>query len=238
MLFFFIGCQPQTDSELYLGALAEEDPGKCLEISAPDIAGDCLSALVVKTPHAAHWHTTCTQIDDSEWQGECFFQLSDAGAHIGDSARSICAKASPFSEDCLRHAAARDVEQKVNLGELTQAQRLMPRIYSLLKEYLPDPIAQPMARDMLVRMVAQAKPNLPFSKVFCEGLSVDTCIQIYIVRSLGSGHQESNDDTWREHCGASINISTADSLGWASYTPNMQDTVSKAWKQVCQKPSQ
>ena len=34
-------------------------------------------------------------------------------------------------------------------------------------------------------MIASHQPKQPFSNRYCEGLTPDTCAQIYIIRSLG-----------------------------------------------------
>ena len=204
----------------------------CLEIVDSNVQGDCLTALIEANPSNADNEAFCAQLESEKWKGECFFQLSDAGALVGEAAKRTCQKAGAFSEDCLRHAAARDVEQNIHLAELKQAQNLLPRIYSIVKNYLVDSIAQPMARDMLVRMVAAHQPDKPFSAEYCRGLTADTCVQIYIVRSLGSAEQD--DTAWRGACGSEMTPSKAVSLGWSSYRPDQQSIVDKAWRQACQ----
>ena len=45
-------------------------------------------------------------------RGECIFLISDGYQLIGEQAMSMCAKAEPFTEDCLRHKPRLDVEMK------------------------------------------------------------------------------------------------------------------------------
>ena len=79
-------------------------------------------------------------VSDDKMRGECVFLLSDGYQFVGESAMSMCVKAEPFTEDCLRHAAARDVEVNI-FSTLTHAtpqpMKLMPRIYGTVQRYLP-----------------------------------------------------------------------------------------------------
>ena len=231
-LALWVACSPKSDSELYTLALSKQNPALCLEILNGDVQGDCMTAVIEAAPSSTENESFCARLESEKWKGECHFQLSDANLLVGEKAKVMCQKAGEFSEDCLRHAAARDVEQHIHLAELKQAQNLLPRIYGIVKNYLVDSIAQPMARDMLVRMVAAYQPNTPFSAEYCRGLTPDTCVQIYIVRSLGSGQQD--DTAWRGACGSEMTPRLAVSLGWANYHPAQQSVVNKAWRQVCQ----
>ena len=231
-LIFGLACSQKEDGELYRLALEQTNPSVCLELSNVELQGDCITAVVSENPNRVENERLCNEIVSEKWKGECYFQLSDSGQFIGSQAIQLCSKAGPFSEDCLRHAAARDVELNVHLADLKQAKSLLPRIYGIVKQYLMDSIAQPMARDMLVRMVATHLPSEPFSARFCDGLSPDTCTQIYIVRSLGSGDQ--GDKSWASACEVPLSARTAVELGLADYTKKMQSVVDRAWGQMCQ----
>lgn len=231
-LSVILSCHPQNDAELYQMAIQQIEPMLCLELSDEEMRGECASALVASAPNHTDNERVCAALTSEKWKGECHFQMSDAGQLIGEKAKQMCAKSGPFEEDCLRHAAARDVEMNVHLADLKQAKSLLPRIYGTVKQYLLDSIAQPMARDMLVRMIASHQPNQPFSNRFCEGLTPDTCAQIYIIRSLGSGVQDRSQ--WESACGTPLTPKRASELSLALYLPEQQTVVDRAWKQLCQ----
>ena len=52
-------------------------------------------------------------LEDELLLAECLFLIVDQKGLISDSARDLCSKTTPFVEDCLRHAAAREVEQTI-----------------------------------------------------------------------------------------------------------------------------
>jgi len=175
-------------------------------------------------------------IQQEKWRGECFFLLSDNLQAISEEGKRLCGMAAPFQEDCLRHVAARDVE--LNLFPLlahnnAPPMKVMPRIYSIVQHYLPAEIAQPMARDMLLRRYASVLQP-PFSRASCQGMDPDMCSQLYIIASLGGTQQWNGSEPWFEYCGQSLNAEIVNTLSWVPFTSDAQETVDRAFKQICQ----
>lgn len=230
----FLSCSTQSDAIRYPQILENGIAKHCLDLQDRDLQGDCLSSFVKKDPFNEKIPELCSKLSSEKWRSECFFQLSDEGEHIGETAIALCSQSGEFKEDCLRHAGARHVEEQVHIVNDSNPQRVLPKIYGILKEYLEDPIAQPMARDILVRKIAAQNPRKIFSSSFCEGIPEDMCAQVYIVRSLGSAQQRKDGDTWPEHCGSEMEPNRAVEWGWKAYDPSMQKSVDIAWKQACQ----
>lgn len=95
-------------------------------------AQSCLQSMLQNSSDVEGARSICVQASNEKIRGECFFLVSDGYQLTGEQAMSMCAQADPFTEDCLRHAAARDVEQNI-FSTLTHASpqpmKLLPRIY-------------------------------------------------------------------------------------------------------------
>ena len=76
-------------------------------------AQSCLQSVLQTASSLEEAGTICAPVSNEKIRGECFFLVSDEYQLTGEQAMSMCAKADPFTEDCLRHAAARDVEQNI-----------------------------------------------------------------------------------------------------------------------------
>ena len=205
----------------------------CTEASDPAF---CLQTRISSTNTPLELLDQCADITEEKWRGECYFAISDQSGLMGDSARSICERAKPFDEDCLRHAAARDVELNL-FPQLINSQakplKVMPRIYSILSTYLPDEIAQPMARDMILRKTAK-ETTAPFSITSCRGLKMDLCSQLYILASLGDNRQWTGEEQFFSYCEQEFTPALAQEFSWLDYRADAKAIVQRAFRQVCQ----
>ena len=137
--------------------------------------------------------------------------ISDVYQLIGDRLELYAHRQISFTEDCLRHSAARDVEQSI-FPTLTHASpqpmKLMPRIYGVVQQYLPAQIAESMSRDMMIRFQA-SRVNESFTREACTGLNPTICAQVYIIASLGSRDQWSAylEEPWMKACGNKLTVS-------------------------------
>ena len=234
-MIWLLACQTLDEETLHQRALQQQDPVACQELSEERIA-ECLSSVIALSAVSDANKTlqSCGAIQQKKWRGECFFLVSDTVELIGEDALSVCAIADPFVQDCLRHAAARDVEQ--NLLSKTDAKdplKVMSRIHQIIRFYLPEEISQPMARDMLLRWLADPISK-PFDARACQGLPTDMCVQLYLVASLGSGRQWTGEEQWWQHCATGLPLERSEEYGFLPWTEEMAPIISQAWKQICQ----
>ena len=219
----------------YLVAACNTNPIKrCEQVTEP---GECLQDAVLEVGDINKASSMCSEFKEKSLRGECFFLISDGYQLMDEQARSFCSAADPYTEDCLRHAAARDVEQNI-YPTLTHASpqpmKLMPRIYGVVQRYLPDQIAESMSRDMMIRFQA-SKVGGTFSNESCIGLNPSICTQVYIIASLGSRGQWSSyfEEPWMQACGTKLTVTSAVEWGWKSWTPTMDTIVQQAYQQLC-----
>lgn len=197
----------------------------------------CMQSAVEGASSVEGALSLCEQVSNDKIRGECVFLISDGYQLIGEQAMSMCAKAIPFTEDCLRHAAARDVERNI-FSTLTHAtpppMKLMPRIYGTVQRYLPAQISESMSRDMMIRFQA-SKVEDSFSSAACIGLTPAICAQVYIVASLGSRDQWSQyvEEPWMQECGTQLTNARAADWGWKTWEPSMERSVQRAYSQLC-----
>ena len=180
----------------------------------------------------------CSLLTDRSLKGECYFLVSDESKLTGDNAREVCRFAEPFSEDCLRHAAAREVEQSI-FATLENSQpnpmRVLPRIHGVVRNYLPAEIAEPMARDMVLRFQA-SRIGSDFDTADCLGLQSNLCSQVYILAALGSREQWTKgfEEPWMLACGRDITVQDAEGWSWPHWQGEMDAVVQNAMQQICQ----
>ncbi len=223
MLWLWLGCQTTAVKD----CPAASNPHQCIQESIQSFEGTVEQALEL-----------CDTLTDERLKGECAFLFSDEGKLTGELARNMCAAATPFEEDCLRHAAARDVEQNIypnlKLANPTPM-KVVPRIFGVVSQYLPSEIAEPMSRDMMIRLQA-SKIEGSFDISDCNGLTPSLCAQVYIVASLGSRGQWSEhvEEPWMSHCGTVLLVEKATEWGWKSWTNDVDATVQTAYQQLCQ----
>lgn len=170
--------------------------------------------------------------------GECVFLISDERGLIGTEAQQVCQQTAPFTEDCLRHAAARDVEQNI-FAHVQQARpepmKLLPRIHGVVRTYLEPQIAESMSRDMVLRFQA-SRMGPTFQPSDCTGLQPNMCAQVYILGSLGSREQWSAnyEETWMTHCAQPLTPALAQEWSWKGWDTSMDSMVQNAFQQICQ----
>ena len=207
---------------------------KCEQSDNPH---ECLRTAISRTSFSEEVLGLCSQLTEASVRGECHFLVSDIHQLTGQSARQICTQATPFTEDCLRHAAGRDVEMTI-FSTLTQAtpqpMKLLPRIHGVVKQYLPPQIAESMSRDMMIRFQA-SRVTERMTSIDCTGLNPAMCSQVYIVASLGSRGQwtEYFEEPWMVHCGNALTNVEAREWGWKTWTPDMDAVVQQAYSQIC-----
>lgn len=209
----------------------------CLDSAEPSI---CLMERVSESSlSTGELINACQQaVLGEKLTGECIFLISDERRLIGIEAQQMCQQAAPFSEDCLRHAAARDVEQHI-FAHVQQARpdpmKLLPRIHGVVRNYLEPQIAESMSRDMVLRFQASRMQDV-FQPSDCVGLPLNMCAQIYILGSLGSREQWSANyqETWMTHCGQPLTATLAQEWSWKGWTPSMDAAVQSAFQQICQ----
>ncbi len=223
MLWLWLGCQTTAVQDCPVVS----NPHQCIQQSIQSFEGTIDEALEL-----------CKTLNDERLAGECAFLFSDEGKLTGELARTMCAAATPFEEDCLRHAAARDVEQNIypDLRLSNPApMKLVPRIFGVVSQYLPSEIAEPMSRDMMIRLQA-SKIQGAFDANDCAGLTPSLCAQVYIVGSLGSRGQWSEhvEEPWMKQCGTVLTPDTASEWGWMAWTSDVDATVQTAYGQLCQ----
>ena len=233
-MIWLFACQA-TDSQSQLqSALQHQEPLRCQDLPE-ELRLECMLSILQQTvpKDINEALQSCGPIEEQKWRGECFFLVSDIGELVGDDAIAVCQIAEPFSEDCLRHAAARDVE--VNLFTSTghkEPMKLMSAIERKLQRYLPLSISQPMARDMMLRWkVSTISP--PFSRQHCEGLPTDMCAQLYLLASLGTGAQWTGQEGWWSECGRPLTPSQAEQYSFWGWEPDVEQTVAMSWQQLC-----
>lgn len=189
--------------------------------------------------------TDNTPSQDINWRGECYFLFADQHQIYGAMARDICDHAEDFQEDCLRHAGAREVENELfpyMQNTRVEPMKLMPKVYGILANYLPDSITKPMARDMVVRYMAD-QVGERFTADACRGLDDNFCAQIYIVGNLGTGAQwvSGEGQAWMLDCQgeqafllASNRTELAKQWKWKPWDASLDAVVVKAYTQLCQ----
>jgi len=215
-------------------ACSQSSIQKCEQSDNPN---ECLRTAISKDLSFEELLDSCSQLTDESVRGECHFLLSDIHQLTGQSARQICNQATPFTEDCLRHAAGREVEMTI-FSTLTQAtpqpMKLLPRIHGVVKQYLPPQIAESMSRDMMIRFQA-GRVTDQITSTDCTGLNPAMCSQVYIVASLGSRGQwtEYLEEPWMLHCGKGFTNVEAKEWGWKTWTPDMDAVVQQAYSQIC-----
>jgi hypothetical protein len=111
--------------------------------------------------------------------------------------------------------------------------KVMPRIYGIVQAYLPPQIAEPMARDMVLRKYAQEIQS-PFSQDSCRGMGTDMCSQLYIIASLGETQQWNGTERWFQYCDQRITVELAKSFSWLVFTADAQNIVERSFRQICQ----
>jgi hypothetical protein len=235
-MIFLMGClMSEDDVSLYQKAIQQNNIKYCNRLNDSSRVSECTSTVAgnIAKYDPNKSLKICDKIKDSKWRGECFFLVSDTAQLIGDDARSVCKLSSPFEEDCLRHAAARDVEQNLyTIINNQQPMKLMPRIYDVLKTYLDEKVAQPMARDMLLRYLS-SEITPPFVSDSCSEIPNDMCVQLFIISSFGSAGQWSGKEYWWKHCGKQITKESGKEIGFMDWHEDMSSIVSKAWMQMC-----
>jgi len=234
-VIWLLACQPADEATIYQKALQNNDLQLCQKLSnakQAECGATVIALMAEEDPNGAL--QACNQIKEKKWRGECFFLISDNAGLIGDDARAVCALADPFVEDCLRHAAARDVEQSLypTIND-NQPMKVMPRMYQLIREYLSEEIAQPMARDMILRRMG-GTITTSFDENSCIGIPKDMCVQLYLVASLGSGRQWTGEEDWWKYCEQKLTVELAVSHGFLPWSSQMEEVTSAAWKQLCQ----
>ena len=219
----------------YLFAACNSNPiDRCEQVKEP---WECLSSAVLEIGDVNKASSMCSKLNDEQMRGECLFLVSDGYQLIGEQAMTLCDASEPYTEDCLRHAAARDVEQNI-FPTLTHASpqpmKLMPRIYGVVQQYLPEQVAESMSRDMMIRFQA-SKVGESFTSESCIGLNPSICAQVYIIASLGSRDQWSTyfEEPWMQACGSKLSVSSAVEWGWKSWTPTIDTVVQQAYQQIC-----
>ena len=226
MLSMWLACSTDATSSL-VSCPQQSEPTVCIERSIQSFEGTIDEAILL-----------CQQLPKGALRGECAFLLSDGSELIGDVSRTMCAVATPFEEDCLRHAAAREVEKSI-LPTLSNAtpnpMKLLPRIHGVVRQYLPAEIAESMSRDMMIRFQA-SRVEQTFDSVSCIGLNPSICAQVYIVASLGSRGQwtEHFDEPWMDSCSRLITVEDAKAWNWKQWTLAMDTVVQQAHQQLCQ----
>ena len=226
MLYMWLACSTDGTSSI-VSCPQHQEPTVCIERSIQSFEGTVDEAIAV-----------CQQLPEGELRGECAFLLSDGSELMGDVARTMCAVATPFEEDCLRHAAAREVETTI-LPTLSNVNpnpmKLLPRIHGVVRQYLPAEIAESMSRDMMIRFQASRVETL-FDSESCTGLNPSICSQVYIVASLGSRGQwtEHFSEPWMASCSRDITVEDATTWGWKQWTVSMEEVVQQAHQQLCQ----
>lgn len=220
MVWLFLSCQQESLN----ACLTEAEPSTCMQ------------TIVQKTEDVMSLEAECQGISEQKWKGECYFLLSDQSGAIKSEGQRLCGLAEPFEEDCLRHVAARDVEinlYPILVNKNASPMKVMPRIYGVIKAYLPQQIAEPMARDMLLRKYAQDIQS-PFSQESCQGMGADMCSQLYIIASMGETQQWNGTEAWFQYCDQKITVELAKSFSWLVFTADAQDTVERSFRQICQ----
>ena len=107
----------------------------------------------------------------------------------------------------------------------------------IVQIYLPAEVAQPMARDMLLRKYA-ADLSSPFTKSSCQGMDIDMCSQLYLIASLGGNKQWNGTEIWFQHCDQQITADLAKSFSWLVFTADAQEIVQRSFQQICQASTQ
>ena len=142
-----------------------------------------------------------------------------------------------LTEDCLRHAAARDVEMNI-FATLTHAtpqpMKLMPRIYGTVQRYLPAQISESMSRDMMIRFQA-SKVGAVFSVRHVPDSPLRFVHKCILSRRLGSRDQWSHyvEEPWMKECGTELTNALAAGWGWKTWESLHDSTVQQAYRQLC-----
>ena len=220
MVWLFLSCQQESLN----ACLTEAEPSTCMQ------------TIVQKAEDVMSLEAECQGISEQKWKGECYFLLSDQSGAIKLEGQRLCGLAEPFEEDCLRHVAARDVEinlYPILVNKNASPMKVMPRIYGVIQVYLPQQIAEPMARDMLLRKYAQDIQS-PFSQDSCLGMGADMCSQLYIIASMGETQKWNGTEAWFQYCDQKITVELAKSFSWLVFTADAQDIVERSFRQICQ----
>ena len=240
-LGLIIGLQGCQDSVLSLPISWMESPLVTCQQGSTEEQQNCLQESIHQSYQEQQplqeMIAYCTQLSVSLIQEECYFLIADEYQLIEQSALDLCSQTGTFQEDCLRHASARHVEMQL-FPQLHNAKplKVMPRIYGIVQQYLPDEIAQPMARDMMLRY-ASTQVSAPFTMLSCQDLGKDLCAQVYILSSLGSRSQIEDNAPWLDKCGQPITQMDAKLWGWMTWTrdDNTAQVVQMAFEQLCQR---
>ena len=233
-MIWLFACQATDPQSQLHKAVQLQAPALCQSLSEEQRLECMLSILQVTVPNDINEALqSCGPIEAQKWRGECFFLVSDIGELIGEDAKSVCQIADPFSEDCLRHAAARDVEVHL-LSSINHKDpmKLMSSIDRTVQQYLPQSVSQPMARDMMLRWKV-SKMSSPFKKEHCDGLPPEMCAQLYLLASLGTGSQWTGQEDWWSECGAPLTLSRAVRHSFWAWEQDVGPVVAAAWQQLC-----
>ena len=245
MLFFLLGCGPQTDAERYLKAL--DDPANaagCEAIADDRLAGECRAMAAVERAMRGDVDgglAACEAMPASDpWRDECFFLLGDRITATGSQATAICERAGRYQDRCLGHAFGREGRKLltgVTYGEERQAYR---DLRTLSRTYFDDPqTAGKKLWHLMVEFIASRDIEEPFSAATCGGLPDNLCRTGYLTRIRFS----IRDARGTEHalhnlCGLlPITVEDAAELGLPSWTADVDPLVQSAWRQFCGSPA-
>lgn len=107
-LLLLLACK--SDRQRHQAALVAGPSGDCSGIDDATTQGDCLAWKAKKQAEdhdLAGAYASCEAVLDETWRAECWFMVSDALRAEGETAKTLCAKAGTFEEECRGHAIRR-----------------------------------------------------------------------------------------------------------------------------------
>lgn len=229
-----------SDAEHYAAALGAADAARCGRVRAAATRDECLSAVAVALARARNAEgatAACAQLSSgSRWRDECHFSLADELGLVGSAAVQTCQQAGQYQQDCINHAAAREVEQRL----LSQGPRhgqereTTQRMVGILKGYMSEGEAHRMAHSMTISWLARRDDGQVFRPESCGNFDANICTQVYILRARGGELYSRADASWRSRCDQPLTAAVAEQdAELPEFAPEMGEVVQRAWAVLC-----
>ena len=230
-----LSCAQTTDAERYTAALSALSAEPCTHIDDRTLQAECLSAVsdgLLQQGRADEAGAACAAAGEGRWRDECFFRLADEAGMVGEEARAMCPRAGRFADQCINHAAARDVEQTLlRQPRYGREKQTMNQMVGILAPYVGRQAALSMARSITVSWLAR-RDDAPFSARTCGTLPAAFCLHVYAQRAR-SGADSSAPQPWQSRCSEPLSPAVAAEAGLPPYEAEMQAVVSAAWTMLC-----
>lgn len=228
-----------SSDETYLNrAIALGSASPCDRIAAAPLQTECRLAVAqsLASTHLDEAIAVCTSVPTEVWKDECVFLSIDEAGVVGEEAMAQCAVAGQYRQQCITHAAARDVERQVFAAATPgQERQAHERAEGVLRQYMSGGDARRMARTLVISWLATREPGQPFSARSCGNLRPEMCPEVYVRRAQGDGMRPPDDAPWRALCGAPLDSAEqAVRHGLPRWDASGAAMAAEGWQRLCQ----